>query len=61
MVIPYVVDDASTMAALIRLGVDGLITNYPDRLRDVLAAEGPAPSPEFPRDRQPRPTRRRLS
>ena len=35
-VIPYVVDDAATMAALIRLGADGLITNYPDRLRGVL-------------------------
>lgn len=36
-VIPYVVDDPATMAALIRLGADGLITNYPDRLRAVLA------------------------
>jgi glycerophosphoryl diester phosphodiesterase len=35
-VIPYVVDDPPTMAALIRLGADGLITNYPDRLRAVL-------------------------
>ena len=35
-VIPYVVDDPPTMAALVRLGVDGLITNYPDRLRAVL-------------------------
>ena len=39
-VIPYVVDDPPTMAALVRLGVDGLITNCPDRLRDVLAAAG---------------------
>lgn len=35
-VIPYVVDDPPTMAALIRRGADGLITNYPDRLRGVL-------------------------
>lgn len=35
-VIPYVVDDEQTMAALIGLGVDGLITNRPDRLRHVL-------------------------
>ena len=36
-VIPYVVDDPPTMTALVRLGVDGLITNRPDRLRTVLA------------------------
>lgn len=39
-VIPYVVDDPPTMAALVRLGVDGLITNHPERLRGVLAANG---------------------
>ncbi len=44
-VIPYVVDDPPTMAALVRLGVDGLITNYPDRLRSVLASLG-LPVPE---------------
>lgn len=45
-VIPYVVDDPPTMAALIRLGVDGLITNYPDRLREVLASlDLPLPQP----------------
>ena len=36
-VIPYVVDDVPTMAHLVQAGVDGLITNYPDRLRGVLA------------------------
>lgn len=47
-VIPYVVDDPPTMAALVRLGADGLITNYPDRLRGVLQAHG-LPLPEsFP-------------
>ncbi|WP_165807073.1 glycerophosphodiester phosphodiesterase family protein [Nocardioides currus] len=47
-VIPYVVDDPPTMAHLVRLGVDGLITNYPDRLRTVLASLGqPLPEP-FP-------------
>ena len=47
-VIPYVVDDPPTMAALVRLGVDGLITNYPERLRGVLEAHG-LPLPEsFP-------------
>ena len=39
-VVPYVVDDPPTMRHLVDLGVDGLITNYPDRLRDVLAAAG---------------------
>jgi len=39
-VIPYVVDDAATMRHLVDLGADGLITNYPDRLRTVLAEAG---------------------
>jgi glycerophosphoryl diester phosphodiesterase len=39
-VIPYVVDDEPTMRHLVRVGVDGLITNHPERLREVLAAEG---------------------
>ena len=47
-VIPYVVDDTATMRHLVRLGVDGLITNHPDRLRDVLAAEGRSLPPAFP-------------
>ncbi len=45
-VIPYVVDDRRLMRHLVRLGADGLITNYPDRLRDVLSEEGlPLPLP----------------
>jgi glycerophosphoryl diester phosphodiesterase len=39
-VVPWTVDDASTMHALIDLGVDGIITNYPDVLRDVMAERG---------------------
>lgn len=39
-VIPYVVDDPPTMRRLVRAGVDGLITNHPERLREVLADEG---------------------
>lgn len=47
-VIPYVVDDVATMAALLRLGVNGLITNHPDRLRAVLELHGlPLPA-SFP-------------
>ena len=49
-VIPWTVDDRATMRRLIETGVDGLITNYPDRLRDVMARAGlrpaaPTPSP----------------
>jgi glycerophosphoryl diester phosphodiesterase len=46
-VIPYVVDDEATMRHFVRLGVDGLITNRPDRLRDVLAEEGLDVPPAF--------------
>ena len=47
-VVPYVVDDAPTMRHLVRLGVDGLITNHPERLRAVLADEGRSLPPAFP-------------
>ena len=50
-VIPYVVDDEATMRHLVRLGADGLITNHPERLREVLASEGLPLPPAFPRDR----------
>jgi glycerophosphoryl diester phosphodiesterase len=39
-VIPWTVDDKPTMRALIATGVDGLITDYPDRLRDVMGESG---------------------
>jgi glycerophosphoryl diester phosphodiesterase len=32
------VDDTATMQSLLDLGVDGMITDRPDVLRDVLAA-----------------------
>jgi glycerophosphoryl diester phosphodiesterase len=47
-VVPYVVDDAATMRHLVGLGVDGLITNRPERLREVLAGEGRELPPSFP-------------
>lgn len=46
VVLPYTVDDPATMHALVDMGVDGLITNYPDRARKVLAERGlPLPRP----------------
>jgi glycerophosphoryl diester phosphodiesterase len=39
-VIPGTVDDAPTVNKLIDDGVDGLITDYPDRLRTILAERG---------------------
>ena len=47
-VIPYVVDDEPTMRHLVRRGVDGLITNHPERLREVLASEGRPLPAAFP-------------
>ena len=37
-VIPWTVNDPAHMEHLIALGVDGIITDYPDRLRAVMAA-----------------------
>ncbi|MGL6235211.1 MAG: glycerophosphodiester phosphodiesterase family protein [Segniliparus sp.] len=45
-VIPWTVDDKATMAELVESGVDGIITDYPDVLREVLAERGmPLPQP----------------
>lgn len=49
-VVPWTIDDVPTMASLIDAGVDGIITNYPDRLRELLAERGyklprPVPAP----------------
>jgi len=40
--VPWTVNEPSDMATLMNQGVDGLITDYPDRLRRVLAARGAA-------------------
>src|SRR5690606_17526645 len=53
-VIPYTVDDAATMRHLVDLGVDGLITDRPDRLRDVLDRGGCALPPSFSAAPDPR-------
>ncbi|MBQ1089945.1 glycerophosphodiester phosphodiesterase family protein [Streptomyces sp. B93] len=39
-VVPWTCDDPATMEALIDLGVDGIITDYPDRLRQIMADRG---------------------
>ena len=38
-VLPWTVNDRADVERLIDWGVDGLITDYPDRLRDVMAAK----------------------
>ena len=50
-VIPWTVNDESSMSRLIKLGVDGIITDFPDRLRKVMAASSlqlPSPTPVKP-------------
>jgi glycerophosphoryl diester phosphodiesterase len=39
-VIPWTVNAADAMAGLIDMKIDGLITDYPDRAREVMAAKG---------------------
>ena len=39
-VLPWTVNDPADMARLVDMGVDGLITDYPDRARKVMADEG---------------------
>lgn len=50
-VLPWTVNDRADMERLIDWGVDGIITDYPDRLREVMAARGlplPRPTPVTP-------------
>ncbi len=39
-VVPWTVNNPSDMTNLMNIGVDGLITDYPDRLRKVMAERG---------------------
>jgi len=49
-VIPWTVNGAAEMRKLIDWGVDGLITDYPDRLRELMRERGLAlPAPLTPR------------
>lgn len=48
-VIVWTVNEASDMSRLIDLGVDGIITDYPDRLRAVLQDKGRDLPPAYPR------------
>jgi len=49
-VVPWTVNDPADMASLVDLGVDGLITDYPDRARRVLTEKGLPLPPPFPGD-----------
>lgn len=49
-VIPWTVDEPEQMQQLIDIGVDGIITNYPAKLRTVMAQNNmPLPQPYGPR------------
>ena len=47
-VVPWTVNEPKDMALAIALGVDGLITDYPDRLRALLESKGIAVPPPTP-------------
>ena len=48
-VVVWTVNDSDAMRALLQRGVDGIITDYPDRLRVVMAERGmPLPAPLTP-------------
>ena len=47
-VVPWTCDDPATLKTLMDLGVDGIITDYPNRVRDIMASKGcgfPRPTP----------------
>ncbi|AQA02622.1 glycerophosphodiester phosphodiesterase [Mycobacterium sp. MS1601] len=48
-VVPWTVNDADTMRVLIDDGVDGIITDYPTLLRQVMAERGMALPPAYQR------------
>ncbi len=47
--VPWTVNETEDMARLIDWGVDGLITDFPDKARTVMATKGlPLPAPVAP-------------
>ncbi len=48
-VVVWTVNEPADMATMIALGVDGIITDYPDRLRRVMAEKNLPLPPAFPR------------
>lgn len=48
-VIPWTINDAAAMNAQIDAGADGIITDYPSLLRDVLAQRGMSLPPKYTR------------
>ncbi|MBC9725415.1 glycerophosphodiester phosphodiesterase family protein [Streptomyces sp. TRM68367] len=49
-VVPWTCDDPATVAALMDMGVDGVITDHPDRVRQIMAERGMRlPRPYYPR------------
>jgi glycerophosphoryl diester phosphodiesterase len=46
-VIPWTIDDPGAMRAQIEAGADGIITDYPSRLREVMAALGMPLPPSY--------------
>jgi glycerophosphoryl diester phosphodiesterase len=47
-VIPWTINNPADMDRMIGWGVDGLISDYPDRLRDALAKSGKVLPPAKP-------------
>ena len=47
-VIPWTVNDAAVADRLIEWGVDGIISDYPDRIREVMARRGLPLPPQVP-------------
>lgn len=53
-VVPWTVNQPAQMSALLDAGVDGLITDYPDRLRSVMAGRNLPLPPPVPARSSPR-------
>jgi glycerophosphoryl diester phosphodiesterase len=44
----WTVNDRTDLVRMIEMGVSGIITDYPDRLRAVMVEKGLAPPPQSP-------------